>query len=183
MLGRVCFLCLSSFLLFFLLSLSLPSYRPVDLSTHSMQTALTPLLTHLDFESCTLWSMDILTFLSTPNTVPLLEELRFFDTEIVENILCQQDGSELRAYIWDVAIFEDAYALIEEFLRERGLAESSRLRFFELRLMSFQEENVEDEFKLDLRRLEWLSDRCSIERGLDISLDAIPVDKLDIRAY
>ncbi|KAL1703837.1 hypothetical protein EV121DRAFT_207028 [Schizophyllum commune] len=139
-----------------------------------------PLLTHLNFESCTLWSMDILTFLTTPDNVPLLEELRFFDIEIAENLLCQKDGSELRAYIWDVAIFEDACALIEKFLRERGLAESSRLRFFEFRLMSFQEENVEDEFELELRRLEWLADRCSIERGLDIGLDAIPVDKLDI---
>ncbi|KAL1714141.1 hypothetical protein EV715DRAFT_295407 [Schizophyllum commune] len=139
-----------------------------------------PTLTHLDFESCTLWSMDILTFLTTPDSVPLLNELLFFDIEIAENLLYQKDGSELRAYIWDVAIFEDAYALIERFLRERGLAESSRLRFFEFRLMTFQEENVENEFELELRRLEWLAERCSIESGLEISLDAIPVDELDI---
>ena len=113
---------------------------------------------------------------------PSLNELRFFDIEIAENLLYQNDGSELRTYVWDVAIFEDTYALIERFLRERGLAESSRLRFFEFRLMSFQAENVEDEFELELRRLEWLADRCSIEGGFEISLDAIPVNIISLES-
>ncbi|KAI5899242.1 uncharacterized protein SCHCODRAFT_02682277 [Schizophyllum commune H4-8] len=138
------------------------------------------LLTHLAFESCTLWSLDILSFLTTPDSVPLLEELLFYNMEIKESFLCSQDELELRKDIWDVAIFEETYAFIEKFLRERGLAESSRLRLFQFRLLSFEEDNVEDEFELALRRLVWLAARCLTEKGLEIDLDAIPIDKLDI---